>query len=115
MIDEFGDLLVYFIKGGFCKKITRLNLSGIASLVEKEIAKVLKELADPKFCPNLLAIHLNDLDVNYKEDLQDIVAENFHIKSTHELENDHRGGLYLGLTTYLAKVRGYQYRGECAE
>lgn len=68
-MEEFSDLFVYFIKGGYCKKITHLDLSGIRSLTDKELCKVLVELADPQFCPNLLAIHLNDLEANFNDEI----------------------------------------------
>lgn len=86
-----------------------MDLSGIRALSAHEVSKILREMSDPKLCPNILAIHLNELGANTSHCVEEALSENYRIKASHELQADHRGGLYLGLTTYLEKVRGQDY------
>ena len=46
-LDEFSDLLCYFIKYKYATKITHLDLSGIRSLIGDELIKVLEDLSNP--------------------------------------------------------------------
>ena len=98
------------IKGFFFKKLVHIDLSGINTMLPKDIIKMLSSLGDTKYCPNLCSIHLSELNINFNEAVQDAITENFNILWPKDIDSDHLGGLFVALMTYLDKTRGQDYR-----
>lgn len=93
-------------KGLFFKKLVHLDLSGISTLFQKELIKILAILADSTYLPNLCFLHLSELCINFNEEIQDAITEHFSIVWPKEMAEKHFGGLYVGLMTYLENWRG---------
>lgn len=60
-------------------KLTHLDLSGISALNDVNIMDIIGDLFEYQYCENLLAIHLNDLGINFNENTKDEISDQFRI------------------------------------
>ena len=114
-------LLLNFIKAGHGKSLTHLNLSGVEALVQNErIANLLENLADQDQCPNLMSLHLNELQLESNDILKERVVKAFRVadlvtlSSNQDLSKDpfssqHRARCQQKLETVLKDIEKFDY------
>jgi len=77
--NSFKEALIRFIRKGFCKKLTHIDLSGIGAIDRDGVHAILSELSQYTQCCNLLSIHLNDLGFNNDPQLAEDILDYFQI------------------------------------
>jgi len=95
---------------GFCKKLTHLDLSGIKDLCPNDLLKILNELSLNKYCGNMIAIHLNDLEINFNINLKDEIHDLFNIKAKDNNAFTIKGGLFMAVKHYVSLIRGNKHQ-----
>ena len=87
-------------------KLTHLDLSGIQALNDLNILNIIGDLFDFQFCENLLAIHLNDLGINFNEKTKEEIIDQFRIQTSEEKKLLGKGNLHIAFNVYFEKIRG---------
>lgn len=65
--DNFTDGMIDLVRGHNFSRCTHLDLSGIKVLNTYNFLELMNELIDYQYCENMLAIHLNDLGLNFNQ------------------------------------------------
>lgn len=102
---NFMQALISLVKSRCLNKCTHMDLSGIHAINPKNLVEIVNELVEFDQCSNLLALHLNDLGLNFNQEIKDEVQDIFHITDEAQ-QNAPQKDLHTAFRIFIDKVKG---------